>query len=316
MTRQRDIERVLEAWLRPGPTVMPDRLFDEVLDRVDHQPQRRLARIQLRISTMRPIALIAAAAVIAVVVGAGFVLLGRPSTPDVGAPTPVPSHSPAPSASTVPSASPVAALPAELTYRWIGAPRAIPSISSGEVLPLLWMTEPRVFLNADLAGRFFDSDVAPVAPATPTPPGSGPKQGELTFTSTSSLGCTIGDVGRYAWALSGDGLTLTLAATGEDCADRASAFDGTWTRSACRNPDDTCLGAVPAGTYASTFFDARSDPDEVEFKGAYGQLRYTVPDGWANADDWPHSYSLVPAVDYAGDLGDPDRKANWHGIYV
>ena len=318
MTRQRDIERVLDAWLRPGPTVMPDRLFNGVLERIEHQPQRRLARILLRLHAMRPATLLAAAAVIVFAVGAGIVLLGRPSTPEVGAPTAAPSPTPAPSAPDPASPSPAAALPAELAYRWIGAPRVIPGISSAEVLPLLWMAEPRAFLNADLTGNYFDSDVALVAPAAPTPPGSGPKQGELTLTSTaaSAAGCSVEDVGHYSWSLTADGLSLTLAATRDDCADRASAFNGTWTRSACRNPDDTCLGPVPAGTYVSTFFDARSGPGSVAFQGAYGQLRYTVPDGWANADDWPHSYSLVPAGDYAGPLGDPVTNTNWHGIYV
>ncbi len=316
MTRQRDIERVLDAWLRPGPTVMPDRLFDAVLERIEHQPQRRLARIQLRLHAMRPVTLLAAAAVIVVAVGAGIVLLGPPSTPAVGAPTAAPSPTPAPSSSPPASPSPAAALPAELSYRWIGAPRVIPEIDAAEVLPLLWMAEPRVFLNADLAGHYYDSDVVLVAPAAPTPPGSGPKQGELSFTSTSTSTCTVGEVGRYAWSLTADGLTLTLAASSDECAARASAFSGTWTRSACRNTDDTCLGPVPGGTYVSTFFDARSRPGAVALKGAYGELRYTVPDGWANADDWPHSYSLVPAGDYAGPLGDPVTNTNWHGIYV
>jgi hypothetical protein len=108
MNRERDIERVLDAWLQPGPTVMPDRLFDDVLERIERQPQRRLARLQLRITTMRPITLFAAAAAIAVALGAGIILLGRPSTSDVGAPTTSPTTSPttAPEPSTTPSATP------------------------------------------------------------------------------------------------------------------------------------------------------------------------------------------------------------------
>ena len=41
MTRERDIERVLEAWLEPGPSEMPDRVFEAVLDRIEREPQRR-----------------------------------------------------------------------------------------------------------------------------------------------------------------------------------------------------------------------------------------------------------------------------------
>ena len=315
MSRERDIERVLEAWLRPGPTVMPDRLFDDVLARIERQPQRRLARVQLRITAMRPVTLLAAAAAIAVAVGVGVVLLGRPATPDVGAPTPAPSVVTAPSASpaATPSESPAAGLPAELRYRWIGAPRPIPALSgTSDVLPLLWMADPVIWLNGDLAGRYYDSEVSLFDTPYAMPGPSGPVSGALELAAASGTGCSAGDVGQYDWSLSADRLSLTLAATHDDCADRAAAFSGTWTRSACQNPDDTCLGTVPAGTYHSTFLDVRSAPADVKYSGAYDQLRYSVPDGWANQDDWPHLYSLVPAADHAalylhGDV---------HGIYV
>ena len=54
MTRPRDIERVLEAWFLDGPSHMPDRLFDAVLDRVERVPQRRLARLSLRFEKCLP----------------------------------------------------------------------------------------------------------------------------------------------------------------------------------------------------------------------------------------------------------------------
>jgi hypothetical protein len=67
----------------------------------------------------------------------------------------------------------------------------------------------------------------------------------------------------------------------------------------------------------STFLDVRSEPGQVPTAGAFGQLRYTVPDGWANMDDWPDEYSLMPSADYAGDLGAPivDQRS-WHALYV
>ena len=40
MTRDQDIERVLERWFTEGPTQMPDRLF-EYVDHIDRLPQRR-----------------------------------------------------------------------------------------------------------------------------------------------------------------------------------------------------------------------------------------------------------------------------------
>jgi hypothetical protein len=285
MNRERDIERVLDAWLQPGPTVMPDRLFDDVLERIDRQPQRRLARIQLRISTMRPITLLAAAAAIVVAVGAGIVLLGRPSTPSVGGPTPAPSVAPAPSASAAPSAStsgnPVAALPAELSHTWIGAPRAVPAPfpqdTSVQVLSMDAATHGLHLSFSPGDSRILNSFVEVPAPD------------ELR-------------------------VTLTLEAVSDTCAPRAQVLPGAWTRSACRNTSDACLGAVPAGTYSSVFFGPRGVPDKAY--GAFGALRFTVPDGWANAHDGPSSYALVPAADYAGEAGDPAAAAASHGVSV
>lgn len=105
MNRERDIERVLDAWLQPGPTVMPDRLFDDVLERIERQPQRRLARLQRRITTMRPITILAAAAALTVAVGTGIVLLNRSPSTDVGGPSPAPGASPRPTPTPRPAPS-------------------------------------------------------------------------------------------------------------------------------------------------------------------------------------------------------------------
>jgi hypothetical protein len=307
MTRDRDIERVLEAWLSQGPTVMPDRLFDGILDRVERQPQRRLARIQRGISTMRPISFIAAAAAIIVVIGAGAVLLGRPTASTVGAPSPIPSvipsAVPAASATTAPSASTGAQLPPALQYHWISAPRVIPQDGSQPVLPLLFVAPSTIAVSLDL-GRVELASTASVG---------GP--GTLTLTLNDGQICPVGAAGAYAWSLSPDGLSLTLTATHDACGIRAAAFAGTWTRSACRDQNDTCLGAVPAGTYSSTFLDLRSASADLRPWGAYGQLRYTLPAGWANPSDYPQNFTLMPAADYAGPVGDPNGSAT-HGIYV
>ena len=69
MTRDRDLDRMLDAWLRPGPTVMPTQFLDGVLERVDRQPQRRLARLTLRFPPMRPLSLIAATALLGLLIG-------------------------------------------------------------------------------------------------------------------------------------------------------------------------------------------------------------------------------------------------------
>ncbi len=105
MTRERDIERVLEAWLADGASEMPERLFDGVVDRIEHVHQGRLARIKRALyapdRSFRIGFGIAALIVIAVV---GFALLGSPfssnvaSSPSPSAGSPSPSIVPSPSA--------------------------------------------------------------------------------------------------------------------------------------------------------------------------------------------------------------------------
>ena len=40
MTRDQDIERVLDQWFTEGPTQMPSRFLDDTLDRIDRAPRR------------------------------------------------------------------------------------------------------------------------------------------------------------------------------------------------------------------------------------------------------------------------------------
>lgn len=94
MTHERDIDRILAAWLADGASEMPDRLFDTVLDRIERVPQRRLAvfkrRLLARDSRSRIAAALAAVVVIAIV---GFAVLDRPLSSSVASP-PSPSASP------------------------------------------------------------------------------------------------------------------------------------------------------------------------------------------------------------------------------
>ena len=110
MTRERDIERVLERWFADGPSEMPDRLFDNVVDRIEHVSQSRLARFQPRLPTMSSklsIAVALAAAVIVILVGVA--VLGRPFSSVGTSPTPPvasPSTSIAADTSNPPDTSP------------------------------------------------------------------------------------------------------------------------------------------------------------------------------------------------------------------
>src|SRR3954452_20172427 len=142
MTRDRDIERVLDRWFIEGPTHMPDVFFDAVLDRVDRIPQRRLARLQTRLQDMNlNLRLVAAAATIVVVAGFGAAWFSQNNGVAV-APTPTPgvqaTSSPAAAASptTGGSAAPSAAaqlVPVGLRHRWTGPTRDITGMSPAPI---------------------------------------------------------------------------------------------------------------------------------------------------------------------------------------
>jgi hypothetical protein len=102
MTRDPDIERVLERWLSDGPAHMPDHVFSAVVDRVDRTPQRRLAGLLTRYAHMPAnLRLTAVAATIVVFIGAlGAYALLRPSDANVGGPGPTPIATPLPASPT------------------------------------------------------------------------------------------------------------------------------------------------------------------------------------------------------------------------
>ena len=113
MTRQLDLEQLLDIWLDDGPSDTADAVFDAAVARVYRQRQRPAWRVSWRnaLVTTNLKLLIAAAAVIVIAVG-GIALLGRPST-SPGGPSVLPSVSPSvpppasPPPSTAPSASAV-----------------------------------------------------------------------------------------------------------------------------------------------------------------------------------------------------------------
>ena len=102
MTRQLDIEQLLDAWLDEGPTDTADAVFDAAVARVYRQrqwPAWRFLRREPNVTT--PIKLLlAAAAVIVVAVVGGTYLLGE-RAPVGNVPSPTPSATPTASPSTV-----------------------------------------------------------------------------------------------------------------------------------------------------------------------------------------------------------------------
>jgi hypothetical protein len=101
MTRDLDIERLLDAWFAEGPLMVSDRVVDEAASRLHQQPQQPAWRLRpwrfRTVSTPLRLALIGAA-LLAVLIGGTVVFSGGGASPG-----PAPSASPSPMPSPIPS---------------------------------------------------------------------------------------------------------------------------------------------------------------------------------------------------------------------
>ncbi len=269
MNRQRDIERVLDAWFVDGTSRMPDRLFDAVLDEVGRMPQRRRPWSNRKVRPMSlQVRLAAAAAVIVLIGGAGLAFLNnRSADTNVGASPSVP---PTPGAAS-------GALPAELEHFFL-APRR----TSIDVPP----NQDRAIVSF-IDGEFqFNDRLLPSS-------ASAAAADQVRLVSTAdSHGCAVGDAGFYTWTLSPGGTRLTLTLVDDACAARAAVVPGAdWIRSDCPNPDNLCLGDLEAGAYSSQYIDPYV-PLGRQWRARFGAITYTVPEGWANTSDFPTNYTL------------------------
>lgn len=106
MTRQLELERLLDAFLAEGHDEVADRVIDAALDQVDRTPQRRAVGMPRRFQGMPMFPRLAAAAAIGVLAVGGVFYLLRPGPSGViGVPTP----SPTAVIATTPSPTPVPA---------------------------------------------------------------------------------------------------------------------------------------------------------------------------------------------------------------
>jgi hypothetical protein len=196
--------------------------------------------------------------------------------------------------STSPNAdapSPTAGLPAELSRIFIGATRDVPGIEVSDRL-VIDLTE-QIFRLHTGVGQTRLVSAASMA-------GYGMLRLETAVGTTE---CTDGDVGTYQYALSPGRTVLTITSGDDECAPRADALVGEWRRSDCRpKPGNWCLGGLEAGAQTSLFFDPYlaelGPPIARDGVARHGALRYEVPDGWANADDRRHFYTLMRASAY------------------
>lgn len=294
MSTERDVAYLLRSWFRTEPDGSVDHVIDAILSEVDTTRQRRStwwpARRSLDMNTMMKFGI--AAAVLAVTVALGYGLWQN-----IGNVTPAPDASEAPDAGD-------AGFPQEFDYVFITATRDVPGIEVDDKL-VMDLTSEVFRLYTDLA-------ITPRLTSAPSVTADGQLRLETVAEGT---GCEPGDVGTFDYSFSPGGTVLTVASGQDDCESRAAAVPGEWHRSACRAVDNWCLGVLESGTQSSLFFDPFAE-EWGEPITRHGAMAYQVPDGWANADDRTHFYTLVRADAYDEDYVDDCRDcpdALWIG---
>jgi len=278
MTRNDDIERVLDRFYAEGPSEMPDRVFLGVFDRIERVPQRRLASQLTRFATMNTnLRLAAAAAIVVAVVGIGAFALSRLSNV---------ASQPTPSASQVVSPTQGVGgsvpLPGALQGRWVGPPRVVPEAPEPPSRNALLLSDFQ--LAFPLAGQGSATQFASIAALV------APGQLRLSGATTDG-GCKPGDEGTYTFSLDQSGTVLTLTKVTDACGPRAAALAGDWTHVGCTEAKGWCLGDLPAGKHVSTVFTPFVVPSSWTY--AYGKFAYTTPAGWTSVEDCNGCYILA-----------------------
>jgi hypothetical protein len=288
MTDDRTFDRLTRAWLDLMPDEAPDRTVEAILQAVETTPQvRRSWRGLPWRSTPMNRAILAIGTTAVVVAAVALYLGGFSSSPEVGT-SPTPAVSATPSGVSGP-------LPTELQSRWFGGHRDFVQLDKGSTL---------LFTAGDFVmNESNEWDTTRFLSSSATAVGDGQLRLELTAIGS---GCEAGDVGTYSWSLSPSGRTLTVTPDSDDCAARLSAVPGVWWLAGC--PNELCLGELDAGTYQSQYFVPSLDPGAT-WEPDFGGLMYTVPEGWANSNDGPDSFELVPAAEMPP-VAESDRLRN------
>lgn len=252
MTQDHDIERALDRWFSDGPTRMPDRLFDTMVERIERMPQGRFVRLRARLFGLRPDRrLVAAIGVVVLVTGLGAAILARVPAVNVGPPPTPPPTAPASPLSDV--------IPARLQATWVSiGTRVIPYHNSTYVASATQIVIGPVSVTMQGAADDLVSSLAFV----------GPGRIELrSLAGPTNMGwkCNLDDPGTYTVGLSSDGAVMTLTTLSDTCPGRAAALAGDWKH--------TDLGAIAPGRHVANLFRP--------FGGdTSGRLAYTVPTGW------------------------------------
>lgn len=97
MTSQRELDRILGAFLADGTNEVADRVIEAALDQIDHLPQRHTQRLPRRFQAMNMTTRFAAAAAIGVLAVGAALYVMRPGPSSVGTSSPTPGVTASPS---------------------------------------------------------------------------------------------------------------------------------------------------------------------------------------------------------------------------
>jgi hypothetical protein len=278
MTTERDFDRLARAWLELGPDEAPDRVVAAVLQAAETTPQvrRRTGWSIWRSFNMTRLPIVATVVAALVVVIGGGMLLMRSNDRGVGGPTLAP-PTPAPSVDAT-----SAAFPETLLGTWVADAGSLTGLDTTDtrLRLVLGPAGDKLWLRTDQAGKTaLDSD--PVGSTTD----------ELTVaTSLADTGCTVGDQGRYRWALSADGVELDLTPIDDTCAHRSATLARTWFRTLegkTNGGPGVAAGFDPAFriTLPTGAFDGSYSPDSVDIESsALDRVMFAVKDPMGSTD--------------------------------
>jgi hypothetical protein len=273
MTRDQDIDRVLDHWFTEGPTQMPDRFLTDTLDRIDRAPQPRLARLRTRLPVMNvTVRLAAIAAVIVIAVGVGFVLPRLPS-----AATAVPTATPTATPTAVPTEAVTPLVdPSMLIAKWASVgERAFPK-SPADSLAALKIDATTLSMNGWKGPIDGSWSLTPDRHLVVT---MRTGQADLTM---QHFDCRPGQEGSYTVRLAADGKTMTLTPIRDDCLGRSDVMTGRWTRWPCPNPDSVCAPELTPGLHRSSFEPSGDPSPPASSPPVQSGYTYIVPAGWSS----------------------------------
>ncbi len=242
MTREREIEDVLDDWFEDGPSEIADRVVDAALVTIEHTTQRlgalRLPRRREMHSPMR-LAAIAVAVFAIVAIGAGLFQRGDPTNVGGAAspsPSPVPASSPSATPSPSPAAGEVPLLSGLVVFEHFGGRLdGAPSKPNENSINKLWIFDP--------SGPGFEAhELLPDRPGSQGGPSWSADGTRLAFTE-------LGPVEQiYLTNAAGENPTLLETSCASVCDDNEPSFSPDGTRIVFRR---VVLGAGRSATPTS-----------------------------------------------------------------